>query len=161
MKNAFNVNLPKANPKLKSAVSALVSPQSASPEPKPTAEVSAARPPPLAAPVLKLPPARARPLNEAHRAWFGMLNELEGHLTRAVHARGKLRGDVDDARSVLARTGEAAAEALHRLALVDKQLQDRNAALTSLLAEIDRLKTSRSDALHLARRLSRLDRIYA
>ncbi|MGQ0508892.1 MAG: hypothetical protein ACT4TC_26620 [Myxococcaceae bacterium] len=172
MKNAFHVNLPKVNPKLKSAVSALVSPPNGAQgaghgngigegaDHEARVQLNSRRPTIPAAPVLKFNPARGmtQPINEAHRAWFEMLGELEGHVNRAAQARSRLRGDGDAAKALLAKTTNEAVEALHQLATVEKQLHDRSNALNSLLSEIEQLRDTRSNALSLARRLARIDR---
>lgn len=182
MKNAFNANLPKPNPRLKSTVSVMASPArkssavegSESPSrlavPQPPAPPSrlpekravvASPPPPVAAAPLISKQSRARAVailrETQNRGRFTMVAELEGHLHRALEARSRFKVDVEEARSVLARTANAAADALHQLAGVDKQIQDRTQVLRSLLKELDELKDTRAETMLLARRFARLD----
>lgn len=167
MKNAFDVNLPKPQNKLKSPVSTLASPgpirgpESSEVEPRPKVKARR-RIEPQGAPVLPLPgdarrtrrmePARV----QSHRAYLAVVEQLEAQLHRAVEERGEQRRNVERAREVLARTTDAASDALAQLATIERQLEERRAVLTSLLSEIDGLQENRLDTLELARRLSRI-----
>jgi hypothetical protein len=163
MKNAFDVNLPKPSTKSKSPVATLASSLS-------TAPVEAAEPEPRARPKLRRPaapvvPLQARPPeqsgNESSSARIAILDEVQGHLDRAIKGRGLGRSQIHQARSVLSRTAGAASEALHQLAMTERQLDERRLQLTSLLEEIDALEGARSRALDMAQRLSDFDRAYA
>src|SRR5690349_11559002 len=98
MKNAFDANLPKSNPKIRSSVSTLTAPTPAPADPadadprarharprrredlRPTAPVVAFKPPASRAP-------RGPETPEARRARFALFDELETQINQALESR--------------------------------------------------------------------------
>ena len=110
----------------------------------------AARPAPRFDPV-PTDPARAA------ESVLGLVRDLEVELVRAREREDALRGDLDQARSELARTAGEARASAERLVSAEAELADKRGVLTELLGEMTALEDERDEALRRAQAMAALD----
>ena len=110
----------------------------------------AARPAPRFDPV-PTDPARAA------ESVLGLVRDLEVELVRAREREDALRGDLDQARSELARTAGEARASAERLVSAEAELADKRGVLTELLGEMTALEDERVEALRRAQAMAALD----
>jgi chromosome segregation ATPase len=110
----------------------------------------AARPQPRIHPV-PADPARAA------ESVLGLVRDLELELVRAREREEALRGDLEDARRELGRTSTEGRTAVERLAVTEKELEEKRAVLGELLGEMQALEEERDESVRRAQALAALD----
>ncbi|GAO03138.1 chromosome partition protein Smc [Anaeromyxobacter sp. PSR-1] len=88
---------------------------------------------------------------------LGLVKDLEAELMRAREREEALRADLDEARQELARAAGEARGATERLAVAEKELEDKRGVLSDLLGEMDALEQERDESVRRAQALSALD----
>jgi uncharacterized coiled-coil DUF342 family protein len=110
----------------------------------------AARPAPRVEPV-PADPARAA------ESVLGLVRELEGELIRAREREEALRGDLDAARTELARAAAEARGTSERLGAAEKELDEKRGVLSELLGEMNTLEEERDESVRRAQAMAALD----
>ena len=88
---------------------------------------------------------------------LGLVRDLEVELVRAREREDALRGDLDQARTELARTAGEARASAERLVSAEAELADKRGVLTDLLGEMTALEEERDEALRRAQAMAALD----
>ncbi|ACL67296.1 mucin-associated surface protein (MASP), putative [Anaeromyxobacter dehalogenans 2CP-1] len=109
-----------------------------------------------AKPAPRIEPVPADP-GRAAESVLGLVKDLEVELLRAREREEALRADLDEARQELARAAGEARGATERLAVAEKELEDKRGVLSDLLGEMDALEQERDESVRRAQALSALD----
>lgn len=109
-----------------------------------------------AKPAPRIEPVPADP-GRAAESVLGLVKDLEVELVRAREREEALRADLDEARQELARAAGEARGATERLAVAEKELEDKRGVLSDLLGEMDALEQERDESVRRAQALSALD----
>jgi chromosome segregation ATPase len=109
----------------------------------------AARPQPRIA--VPADPARAA------ESVLGLVRDLEAELLRAREREDALQADLDDARREVARAAGEGRTVAERLAVAEKELEEKRAVLGELLGEMQALEEERDASVRRAQALATLD----
>jgi chromosome segregation ATPase len=110
----------------------------------------AARPQP------RVDPVPADPARAAERV-LGLVRDLEVELVRAREREDALKADLDESRRELARVAAEGRGAAERLALADRELEEKRGVLGELLGEMQALEEERDASVRRAQALAALD----
>jgi chromosome segregation ATPase len=109
-----------------------------------------------AKPQPRIHPVPADPARAAESV-LGLVRDLELELVRAREREEALRGDLDDARRELGRTATEGRSAVERLAVTEKELEEKRTVLGELLGEMQALEEERDESVRRAQALAALD----
>lgn len=109
-----------------------------------------------ARPAARVEPVPGDPARAAESV-LGLVRDLEVELVRAREREDALRGDLDQARTELARTAGEARASAERLVSADAELVEKRGVLTELLGEMTTLEEERDEALRRAQAMAALD----
>jgi chromosome segregation ATPase len=88
---------------------------------------------------------------------LGLVRDLELELVRAREREEALRADLEDARSELGRSATEGRAAVEKLAVTEKELEEKRTVLGELLGEMQALEEERDESVRRAQALAALD----